>query len=101
MRQRTICNLSKYAYQHFELLFVTIATLVNSYLDLTKCLPQLYPNLTITQSVHFIQIFVAIFAYYADIMLNAFATLLCSILCWHNKLKPTRVTRTWYVSALL
>ena len=30
----------------------------------------------------------AIFAYYAGIMLNAFTTLLCSKLCWHNRLKP-------------
>ena len=30
----------------------------------------------------------AILAYYAGIMLNAFATLLCSKLCWHNRLKP-------------
>ena len=29
------------------------------------------------------------FAYYAGIMLNAFALLLCSKLCWHNRLKPT------------
>ena len=29
------------------------------------------------------------YQYYAGIMLNAFATLLCSKLCWHNRLKPT------------
>ena len=29
------------------------------------------------------------FAYYADIMLDPFAILLCSKLCWHNWLKPT------------
>ena len=28
------------------------------------------------------------FTYYAVIMLDAFATLLCSKLCWHNWLKP-------------
>ena len=32
----------------------------------------------------------AILAYYAGIMLNAFATLLCSKLCWHNRLKPNQ-----------
>ena len=31
----------------------------------------------------------AVFAYYAGITLNAFATLLCSKLCWHNMLKLT------------
>ena len=29
--------------------------------------------------------------YYADIMLDAFAILLCSKLCWHNWLNPTRM----------
>ena len=29
------------------------------------------------------------FAYYAGIMLDVFAILLCSKLCWHNWLKPT------------
>ena len=33
-------------------------------------------------------IMLAIFAYYAGIMLNAFIILLCSKLCWHNRLKP-------------
>ena len=28
------------------------------------------------------------FTYYAGIMLDAFAILLCSKLCWHNWLKP-------------
>ena len=31
----------------------------------------------------------AVFAYYAGIVLNAFATLLRSKLCWHSMLKPT------------
>ena len=30
------------------------------------------------------------FAYYAGIMLDAFAILLCSKLCWHNWLKSTK-----------
>ena len=29
-----------------------------------------------------------IFTYYAGIMLSALATLLCSNVCWHNRLKP-------------
>ena len=40
----------------------------------------------------------AIFAYYAGIMLNALATLLCSKLCWHNRLKPSNYA--WYVILL-
>ena len=42
------------------------------------------------QNVYFIHILldiVAFFAYYAGIMLNTFATLLCSKLCWYNKRK--------------
>ena len=35
------------------------------------------------------QSFVAIFSYYAGIMLNAFSHLLCSKLCCHNWLVPT------------
>ena len=31
----------------------------------------------------------AILACCAGIMLNTFATLLCSKLCWHNRLKPS------------
>ena len=54
----------------------------------------IHPNLTISCSKHvFIPILLitlAIFAYYDGIMLNALATLLCSKLCWHNRLKPIR-----------
>ena len=39
--------------------------------------------------MNFILIMLTTFAYYADIKLNAFATLLCSKLSWHNRLKPT------------
>ena len=65
------------------------ATLVNTYL--TKSLPHINPNLTIlgkTCILYNFSIMLAIFAYYAGIMLNAFTTLLCSKLCWHNRLKP-------------
>ena len=31
------------------------------------------------------------FTYYAGIMLDAFAILLCSKLCWHNWLKPPMI----------
>ena len=43
-------------------------------------------------SIRVYQSFVAIFKsifYYAGIMLNAFSNLLCSKLCWHNRLVPT------------
>ena len=33
------------------------------------------------------------FTYYAGVMLDAFAILLCSKLCWHNWLKPNVHTR--------
>ena len=42
-------------------------------------------------SIRVYQSFAAIlkhFSYYADIMLNAFSDLLCSKLCWHNRLVP-------------
>ena len=61
-------------------------------------------NLTILCKIcilHFIQILfviVAIFAYYAGIMLNPFVTLLCSKLCWHNRLKSIRCTVNNYMS---
>ena len=66
------------------------ATLVNIYL--IKSLPNITQNFTImgkTCILYFFSIMLAIFAYYAGITLNAFTTLLCSKLCWHNRLKPT------------
>ena len=60
---------------------------------LTKSLPPIHPNLpgiNPVKSVHFIQILsivLAILAYYAGIMLNAFAFLLRLKLYWHNRLK--------------
>ena len=35
--------------------------------------------------------------YYAGIMLDAFAILLCSKLCWHNWLKPTLQKRKYVI----
>ena len=37
---------------------------------------------------HLLQVF-KLFSYYVGIMLNAFSDLLCSKLCWHNRLVPT------------
>ena len=36
---------------------------------------------------HLLQFF-KLFSYYAGIMLNPFSDLLCSKLCWHNRLVP-------------
>ena len=83
--------------KHFEFIFGTFATLVNAY----------FHKIIITDSpkshnpvknMHFLSIVLAVFAYYAGIMLNAFAFLLCSKLCWHNRLKPSydhELKTTW------
>ena len=60
---------------------------------LTKSLPEIRQNLTNPWKVytHFIQILsivLAIFAYYAVIILNAVVFILCSKLYWHSRLKP-------------
>ena len=39
---------------------------------------------------HLLQFF-KLFSYYAGIMLNAFSDLLCSKLCWHNRLIPSYI----------
>ena len=36
------------------------------------------------------------FAYYAGIVLNTFAFLLCSKACWHNRLKPKHYSFSQY-----
>ena len=76
---RTHINTLNFLLLHF-------ASLVNTYL--AKSLTHINPNLTIHLLYIFFPIMLAIFAYYAGIMLNAFTTLLCSKLCWHNRLKP-------------
>ena len=85
-----------YVYKHFEFIFVAFATLVNTY-----SLPQIYPNLTILWKCAFYANFVATFAYYAGIMLNAFALPLCSKLCWHNRLKPNVYASTKLTQPLM
>ena len=68
-------------------LLLHFATLVNTHL--AKSLTHINPNPTIHSFyIFFVPIMLTIFAYYAGIMLNAFTTLLCSKLCWHNRLKP-------------
>ena len=52
----------------------------------------LYVLLDNDYSIRVYQSFVAIFqniSYYAGIMLTAFIDLLCSKLCWHNRLVPS------------
>ena len=88
--RHTISNSSMYVYKHFELIFAAFATLCNTCFNkiiTTNSLKYHNP----VKSVHFTQILLivlTIFAYYTGIMLNAFAFLLCSKLCWHNRLKP-------------
>ena len=43
---------------------------------------------------HLLQFFKNI-SYYAGIMLNAFSDLLCSKLCWHNRLVPNHDVASW------
>ena len=76
--------------QNSFLLHLQITTLVNAYFGkiVTTDSPKSHNPV---KNVHFIQILsivLAIVAYYAGIMLIAFAFLLCSKLCWHNRLKP-------------
>ena len=87
--QHTISNSSTsiyiyiyiYAYKHFEFI-LNFDKIITTYSPKSR---------NSVKSVHFMQILsivLAIFAYYAGIMLNAFAFLLYSKLCWHNRLKP-------------
>ena len=43
----------------------------------------------------------AIFAYYAGSMLNAFAFLLCSNLCWHKRLNPIHMRVDEHINYLV
>ena len=91
--QHTINNSCMYVYKHFKFIFIAFATLFNTSFDkITTTNSSKSHNPVI--SVHFMQILsnvLANFAYYACIMLNAFAFLLYSKLCWHNRLKPSCV----------
>ena len=62
--------------------------LVSTYL--TKPLPhvQIHPNLMKYAFYTYFAHYADNFTYYAGIMLNAFAILLYSKLCWHIRLKP-------------
>ena len=56
---------------------------------------QLHVLLNNDYSIRIYQLFVSIFkniSYFAGIMLNAFVDLLCSKLCWHNRLVPNYST---------
>ena len=88
--QHTINKLSTYVYKHFEFIFIAFATLVNAYFDKITTIdsPKSHNPVKIMHFIQILSILLAIFNYYADIMLNAFAFLLCSKLCWHNRLKP-------------
>ena len=87
--------LTIYLCTHINTLNSLLLHFVNTYL--TKSLPRINPNLTTqgkTCILYIFSIMLASFAYYAGIMLNAFTTLLCSKICWHNRLKPTVSCRT-------
>ena len=89
--QHTINNSSTYVCIFNSLTSFLLHLQLYSVQILTKSLPLIHPNLTILWKIHFTQILSivpTIFAYYAGIVLNAFAFLLCSKLCWHNRLKP-------------
>ena len=74
------------------------STLVNTYL--TKLLQHVNPNFTILGKTYILYIFsimLSNFAYYAGIILNAFTTLLCSKLCWRNRLKPSHIANVYNI----
>ena len=91
--QYAINNSSTHVYKHFELIFVAFATLFNTRFDkiITTDSPKSHNPVKSVHFIHILPIMLAIVAYYAGIMLNAFIILLCSKLCWHNtnSLKPS------------
>ena len=100
--QHTINNSSIYLYENFEFIFVAFATLFNTHFD--KIIATDSPKShNPVKSVHFIQILsivLAIFAYYAGIMLNAFAFLLCAVTIFsemvsHYNIQFTTDEETW------
>ena len=66
------------------------ATLVNAYLkNHYHILTQISQSWAKHAFYIIFSIMLAIFTYYAGIVLNAFTILLYSKLCWHNRLRPT------------
>ena len=83
-----------YIYQHFKFLFVVHRVTLCNFgqyiiIRLNHYHRFIIPCKVWRHIIHILLIMQTIFAYYAGIMLNAFTSLLCSKLCWHNRLKPT------------
>ena len=79
----------RYVYDCFEFLFAFV-TSVSQYIFDKIIITNSSKSPNPVQTMHFIQIsYAGNFDYYASIMLNAFATLLCLKLCWHNRFKST------------
>ena len=83
--QHTIKNSSTYVHECFEFIFVAFVSV-----HLIHILTNLLPH--ILNFIQVLPIVLTIIAYYADIMLNAFAFPLCLKLYWHNRLKPNTCT---------
>ena len=103
--QQTVKNLSTYVYKMLNL-FCCICNFIQYSYILRKSLTQIHPNLTILWRMcilyNFVNVLAIYFAYCAGIIVIAFAFLLCSKLCWHNRLKPsTRVKLGWELDASL
>ena len=69
-----------YVYKHFEFIVVAFGTLVNAYFDeiITTNSPKSHNSVKNMCFIQILPIVLAILAYYAGIMLNAYAFLLCS-----------------------
>ena len=78
-----------YVHKQFEFIFVAFITLVNTYFGkiITTDSPKSHNPVKNMYSIPIFSIVQAIVAYYVGIMLIAIAFLLCSKLCWHNRLK--------------
>ena len=78
--QHTINNSLMYVNKHFEFIFVAFGTLINAYLDeiITTNTPKSHDPVKNMYFIQIVSIVLAILAYYAGIMLNAYAFLLYS-----------------------
>ena len=91
--QHIISNSFTYVHKQFEFISIAFTTLVNAYFGkiITTDSPKSHNPVKNMYFIQILSIVLAILAYYAGIMLNAFVFLLCSKLCWHNRLKSTEI----------
>ena len=77
--QHAINNSSMYVYECFEFIFVVFVTLVNTYFDkiIATDSPKSHNPVKNVLFIQILSMVMANVAYYAGIMLNAFAFLLC------------------------